>query len=464
MYTCRFNLTFFVITVFLVMSGEQICQSEEVILRDGTNLKTLVEFQNKRLTVDNGSIGFIRYPQKEIDWNWGHLQTINILEKDTIQGEILELNEKELILKTKWNPKLSIPRNSLTAINAGSFGQLRKSIEFPKKIQKIEVSKEQSSHLTIFHLNDTIGECLFHFQNKVYQLSQSLNEITIKHENEILIREKRHKGILLVVDARDKPTILWLNNRPVIKIDKPFVKMIDQDNLLSSLREYSPPNTKRNRCTILKQDRLVLSEGDELFGNLVSIKNQEYEFRIHGLKLLREDQVSGVDFKHSPKIPKPTSGEHIRLRVASWNGQVDSLMGLLQDYSEKKIRLYHEALGEIDIPKEYIKEMECLFFGDSIPLSPQVETDFTLKERELKKAEIELITFDEGEKAECEVWLNGGRIARLILNNRTQTHIITIPLSHLKAENQLEIRSPYQEGKIPKIIQVGKLVLRVHRN
>lgn len=464
MYNCRFNLTFFVITFFLVITGEKICQSEEIILRDGTNLKTVVEFQNKRLIVDKGSIGFIRYPQQEINSNWGHLQTISILEKDTIQGEILELNEKELILKTKWNPKLSIPRDSLTAINIGPFGQLRKSIKFPKKDQKIEVSKEQSSHLTICHLNDTIGECLFHFQDKVYQLSQSLNEITIKHENEILIRENRKKENLLVVDERDKPAILWLNNKPIIPIDKPYIKVIDQDNLLSSLREYSPPNTKRNRCTILKQDRFVLSEGDELFGKLVSIKNQEYEFRGHGLRLLREDQVWGVEFKHSPKMPKPTSGEHIRLRVASWNGQGDSLTGLLQDYSEKRIRFLHAALGEIEIPKESIKEVECLFFGDYIPLSPQVETDFTLKERELKKAEIELIAFGEREKAECEVWLNGVRIAKLILNNRFQEHIISIPHSHLKADNQLEIRSPYQEGKIPKIIQIDKLAVRVHRN
>ncbi len=203
MYTCRFNLTFFVITFFLVMTGEKICQSEEVILRDGTNLKTIVQFQNKRLIVDKGSIGFIRYPQQEIDWNWEHLQTISILDKDTIQGEILELNEQKLILKTKWNPKLSIPRDTLTAINIGSFGQLRKSIKFPKKDQKIEVTKEQSSHLTICNLNGTIGKCSFHFQHKVYKVSQSLNEITIKQENEILIRGKRKKENLLVIDARD---------------------------------------------------------------------------------------------------------------------------------------------------------------------------------------------------------------------------------------------------------------------
>jgi hypothetical protein len=118
------------------------------------------------------------------------------------------------------------------------------------------------------------------------------------------------------------------------------------------------------------QDAMFLYDGDQWFGTVRRAGRWGVEVQGRfGLRTLGWDQVEGCSFRRAAPPPRTTAGAHVRLEIASGlDPQKDILEGVLRSWDDRGAMLEHPRLGELRLPRPFVRRIWPLFFGRRIEL------------------------------------------------------------------------------------------------
>lgn len=119
----------------------------------------------------------------------------------------------------------------------------------------------------------------------------------------------------------------------------------------------------------LTADAVRAPNGDETYGTLTAAGPA-------GVSLRRKDRtlvlgwhaVAGLGFQRGPVAEKPTTGEHVRVRVRTADGLYDVLDGAVRALDDRALILDHAVLGELTIPRDRLAEIRLQFHGRRLPV------------------------------------------------------------------------------------------------
>ncbi|HVK14464.1 MAG TPA: hypothetical protein VM597_37340 [Gemmataceae bacterium] len=77
--------------------------------------------------------------------------------------------------------------------------------------------------------------------------------------------------------------------------------------------------------------------------------------------------VAELAFRRGPVPERPTTGEHVRLRVRIDNHR-DVLAGAVKTFDDKAVVLAHPVLGDLTIPRDRVEEVRFAFHGRRVPV------------------------------------------------------------------------------------------------
>jgi hypothetical protein len=125
------------------------------------------------------------------------------------------------------------------------------------------------------------------------------------------------------------------------------------------------------------QDDLLLTNGDQLFGQIKGASNRgvtiESEF---GSQQVPWPELQEVHFTPRLASPKQVEGTRVRIEFATTATPLtaaadnDLLEGVLRDISDDAIRLRHPYLGDVSIPRSQMRSIELLETGRWLAIDP----------------------------------------------------------------------------------------------
>jgi hypothetical protein len=119
----------------------------------------------------------------------------------------------------------------------------------------------------------------------------------------------------------------------------------------------------------LTADAVRSPDGDETFGTLSAVGPAGVTLDLKGKKLtLGWPDVAEFTFRCGSVTEKPTTGEHVRVRVRTAEGRRDELDGAVKAFDDRALVLVHPVLGELSLPRDRVEEVRFLFHGRRVPV------------------------------------------------------------------------------------------------
>jgi hypothetical protein len=117
------------------------------------------------------------------------------------------------------------------------------------------------------------------------------------------------------------------------------------------------------------QDELWLLGGDQLFGSVPRVDRRAAE--IHGRfgkRSLPWSALRGLFFKSEEAEPQSSDGQHVRVWLDNGFPEPDELEGVLRALDDSKLTLRHALLGDLTFDRSRLRRLRPLFFGRRIEL------------------------------------------------------------------------------------------------
>jgi len=119
----------------------------------------------------------------------------------------------------------------------------------------------------------------------------------------------------------------------------------------------------------LTADAVRSADGDETFGALTGVQSTGFTLDVKGRKFsLAWPDVAEFTFRRGAVPERPTTGEHVRVRVRSAEVLRDILDGAVKSFDDKALVLAHAFLGDLTIPRDRLDEVRLLFHGRRLPV------------------------------------------------------------------------------------------------
>lgn len=119
------------------------------------------------------------------------------------------------------------------------------------------------------------------------------------------------------------------------------------------------------------QDELWLVGGDQLFGRVLRADRRSIVIDGRfGKRTLDWSAVRGIFPKTEAVEPRTSDGEHVRLWLDSGLPQADELEGVLRAFDDRKLVLRHPLLGDLTFDRSRLRQLRPLFHGRRIELDP----------------------------------------------------------------------------------------------
>jgi hypothetical protein len=120
----------------------------------------------------------------------------------------------------------------------------------------------------------------------------------------------------------------------------------------------------------LHQDEACLDSGDQLFGSIVKADRRQVTLECRGRsRSLAWMTLRGCRFRRQVPRLRTSDGAHVRLLLdAGAVPEEDILDGVMLAIDDRNVTLRHELLGEMRLPRGFVKEVRPLFHGRRIEL------------------------------------------------------------------------------------------------
>lgn len=160
---------------------------------------------------------------------------------------------------------------------------------------------------------------------------------------------------------------------------------------IDDLRVQQPVPSLPTPLLSRKQDLLWLREGEELFGEMISLDRRELEFKgVFGTRTVPWSDVRGVWFRERTPPAREIRGLFSRIEFAHRLGAppdaTDALRAALSSVTAETIRLDHPQLGRLEIPLREVDRIVPEFQGRSWMVEPatqhlgdSIREDFSVK-------------------------------------------------------------------------------------
>lgn len=410
--------------IILMMLGGVVSTADEASLKDGRSL------QGHLSEIRSGVFEFVgpgakSVPLPEIDqitfsgnvppFHAGALHRVQLVNDQALTGEIITLDDRTLLLRTAWKPRLSIPRALLVSIThlADLVTVLDEDFEAESKgwkltgsasIQAAQHTSGQKSlrlgagegvaehvlatpiasgRLTInFHDPGSEGsrcsvDAEFAGQDKDrpvtvrvdgagtaqhYRVTTSLNadeSAPIRRTPGWHRLSFRFHDAYLFVGIDDAVTFASTRQGPRGSLAR--IRLVCAGGAESGGQVFFDDLTVASRVQRLsrpagdaKQDELWLVHGDQVFGAVTGADRRTVELQARfGKRSYPWSELRGIYFQ-APSPAGQTGGERIRFHSGAGE-ELDELEGTLVKLDDKQLRLRHAQLGVVDLDRARIR-------------------------------------------------------------------------------------------------------------
>jgi hypothetical protein len=369
-------------------------------------------------------------PGELTPWRAPAVHRVVLHGEQRLSGELLELDEKELRLRTPWSPRLAVPRTSVRSVShppgwvtfwQDDFENDPKAWRLSGAVERANRQRTSGQHglrlgaagqsaefvlpepleagrvgINFFDPGPTAsGRWLVEaeFQRPggpwgvrvVIAGSGERYGVELPEPSRPIARtEGWHRLTLrfargyLLVGVDDRP--LWGSEKqgpggPLVKLrllctSPPGAGAVRGEVFFDDLSLARTAEELPHQVEDGEQDEAWLLPGDQLCGRVLRADARAVELRGRAsVRRLPWSEVRGLFLRREAPPPRTTDGEHVRLRLhAAGGGEPDELEGVVAALDAQRLRLQHAVLGDLELERGRVRQLQPLFHGQRIEL------------------------------------------------------------------------------------------------
>lgn len=429
------------VAFFLLAPVASAAPAEEATLTDGRRVAGALTWaegglrftpSDRKDPLPLDRIQHIRFPATSVvPLHAATVHQVHLRDGQRLSGELLELNEKGLRLRTAWSAPLSIPRPALTAVTHPAGLMTFADEDFEDKLKAWKLTGEPG--FSEEHLSGKRSLLLSApGQEAEYALAEPLEAgRAVVHFKDVGDPNGAVWRIEAAFQTRSGPRVLRVTvagggdtypvevdgirgeaapvprksgwHRLALDFGAHSLRVSLDDAVLWYTLEQGPGGPLRQVRLVCRaaadakakgavvfddfslaravdvvsrpagdptQDELWLRDGDQFFGKLAGADRRTIDWKVRsGTRAFPWGDVRGLYLRRTAPPPQTTDGEHVRVWLRSGAAtEMDEVEGVVRSLDDRRLIVQHPVLGELTIERDRLHQVRRLFRGQRIEL------------------------------------------------------------------------------------------------